>query len=97
LCVAAQHPDLERSLREDRQLAKAAYRCYIPDMITVQEIESAIEHLPKSKLSQFRLWFDEFDARQWDKRLELDAKTGKLDVLADAALSDLKENRCKEL
>ena len=66
-------------------------------MTTVREIEAAVEHLPEGKLLQFRAWFDEFDARQWDKQLELDANTGKLDDLADQALSDKSADRCTEL
>ena len=66
-------------------------------MTTVKEIEAAVEHLPKGKLAQFRAWFDEFDARQWDKQFELDASTGKLDDLAHQALSDKKAGRCRAL
>jgi hypothetical protein len=38
-------------------------------MTTVQEIEAAIQHLPKDKLAEFRRWFEEYDATMWDKEI----------------------------
>jgi hypothetical protein len=46
-------------------------------MSTVQEIESAIEQLPPTQLSQLSQWFDEYVERAWDARMEADAKAGK--------------------
>lgn len=66
-------------------------------MTTVKEIEQAIEHLPEVKLAEFRSWFMEFDAAQWDKQFERDVQSGKLDALAKKALEQLDANRCTEL
>jgi hypothetical protein len=66
-------------------------------MTTVEEIEAAIQHLPKDKLAEFRRWFEEYDATEWDKQFEQDAKAGRLDTFADQAVRDLKEGRCTEL
>jgi len=66
-------------------------------MTTVQEIEKAVAHLPRSDLDKFRAWFDAFDADAWDKRLEEDVQSGKLDSLADQALDDLNRERCTDL
>ncbi|MBT3201357.1 MAG: hypothetical protein HN350_15760 [Phycisphaerales bacterium] len=66
-------------------------------MTTVQEIEKAVAHLPRSDLDKFRAWFDAFDADVWDKRFEEDAQSGKLDSLADQALDDLNRERCTDL
>jgi len=79
------------------QLAAKYYFGYIECMVTVQDIETAIEHLPKDKLAEFRRWFEAFDAARWDKELEEDVQDGKLDALADQALKDLKEGRCSDL
>ena len=68
--------------------------CYIDRMTTLQEIEIAVQKLPREKLAQFRRWFEEFDAQQWDAQLEKDVEAGKLDALADEAIEDLKERRC---
>jgi hypothetical protein len=51
-------------------------------MTTVQEIAKAVQGLPEKELNSFRTWFDEYDLNAWDKQFELDAQSGKLDLLA---------------
>ena len=58
--------------------------------MTIHEIEQAIKELAPSELARFRQWFEEFDAQVWDKQFEHDAKSGKLDKLADKAKSDFR-------
>jgi hypothetical protein len=65
----------------------------IANMTTAQEIEDAVARLPDPDLSRFRPWFAEFDAEAWDREFEEDAKSGKLDSLADKALQDLAQGR----
>jgi hypothetical protein len=38
--------------------------------------------------AHFRSWFAEFDANDWDRQFESDARNGKLDGLAGGALRD---------
>ncbi len=66
-------------------------------MSTLQEIISSIERLSKPDLEAFRKWFEEFDAKIWDKQFEKDASSGKLDKLAAQAIADLKAGKCSEL
>ena len=66
-------------------------------MATVQEIESAVTDLSTEQLAQFRRWFAEFDAQVWDIKFEQDAKSGKLDALANKAISDFRAGRFREL
>ena len=66
-------------------------------MRTVQEIEKAVSRLPLEELARFREWFDEFDAKVWDKQFEADAKSGKLDKLANQAIADFRAGKYKEL
>ncbi len=66
-------------------------------MITVQEIESVIQRLSKTDLSEFRAWFEEYDAQVWDEQFEEDASSGKLDKLANQAISDFKGGKYKEI
>lgn len=66
-------------------------------MFTIKEIESAVERLSKTDLSKFRAWYEEFDAKKWDKQLEEDVLSGKLDKLANQAISDYKTGKCKEI
>jgi hypothetical protein len=51
-------------------------------MTTVEEIEAAVSKLTFAELKKFRDWFDAFDARLFDEKIEQDAKTGRLDELA---------------
>ncbi len=66
-------------------------------MHTVHEIELAVSRLSPEQLASFRDWFDEFNAKVWDKQFEFDAMSGKLDRLADQAISDFRAGKYKEL
>ncbi|MBC7609274.1 MAG: hypothetical protein H7228_06800 [Polaromonas sp.] len=57
-------------------------------MGNVKSIESAVESLPPMELAEFRQWFAEFDGHEWDKQIEQDTASGKLDQLAAEALAD---------
>ena len=65
--------------------------------MTVQDLEKAIAKLPPDELAELRAWFDDFDAARFDEKIERDAKAGKLDRLADAAVEDFREGRAREL
>ena len=65
--------------------------------MTIHEIEQAITELSPNELERFREWFDEFDAQVWDEQFERDAKSGKLDKLADNAKYDFRAGKAKEL
>jgi hypothetical protein len=42
------------------------------------------------------VWHEESDARIWDKQFEGDLYFGKLDKLANQAISDFETGKCKE-
>jgi hypothetical protein len=65
-------------------------------MGSVNEIEEAILKLSDAELAAFRAWFAEFDAEAWDRAIENDIGSGRLDTLADEALADLRAGRCTE-
>lgn len=66
-------------------------------MHTVQEIKQAISRLSPEELAHFREWFEAFDANVWDKQFEEDARSGKLDPLANQAIADFRAGKHKEL
>jgi hypothetical protein len=66
-------------------------------MTSVQLIENQIKKLNKSALAAFRNWFRKYDAVQWDRQIEADARVGKLDKLAKEALSDHRSGKTKRL
>ena len=65
--------------------------------MTIHEIEQAITELSPREMARFREWFEEFDAQAWDEQFERDAKSGKLDKLANKAIADFSAGKAKEL
>jgi len=49
--------------------------------MTIAELEKAVTQLSEQELARFRAWFDEYYAQVWDKQIEADAKSGRLDKL----------------
>jgi hypothetical protein len=66
-------------------------------MTTVEDIEKAIAMLAPREFDRLRAWFEEYQAARFDEKIERDAKAGKLDRLADAALADHRKGRSREL
>jgi hypothetical protein len=66
-------------------------------MTTVREIKSAIRSLPHQEYIQLLRWIYDKDWDQWDKQLEADVASGKLDFLAKEALEEKKNNKLREL
>jgi len=52
-------------------------------MTQVQRIEEEVASLPTAELAKFRSWFENFDAKAWDKQIEEDLTSGKLDDMAN--------------
>jgi len=48
-------------------------------MSNVEDIEKAVAELAPAEFARFRAWFEEFDAAQFDRKIERDARSGKLD------------------
>ena len=72
-------------------------RDYDAAMSTVQDIETAVRKLSREELSAFRTWFVEFDAAAWDRQFEEDVYAGRLETVAEEALKDFHEGRCRDL
>jgi hypothetical protein len=66
-------------------------------MTKVQEIQAAIESLPRDEYVRLRRWFSERDWEQWDKQIEADSDAGRLDFLIQEALTEKAKNRLKDL
>ena len=66
-------------------------------MTKIEELEVAINALPKEEYSQLRQWFLERDSEAWDREIEADAKSGKLDFLRREAAEAKKNHRLKDL
>ena len=63
----------------------------------VKEIETAISELPTAQVAELADWFDAYRAQLWDKQIEQDLDSGKLQSLLDEARQDVESGRCKPL
>ena len=66
-------------------------------MSNVAEIKATIEVLPEEDYVQLRQWFSERDWQRWDRQIEADSESGKLDFLIKEALNEKQQGRLKEL
>lgn len=66
-------------------------------MSKLEKIEREIASLAPDELARFRAWFAQYDAANWDARFEIDAASGRLDALADAALAAHRAGRTQPL
>ena len=66
-------------------------------MSDIEQIEQSIQGLSPEELAQFRAWFVEFDARVWDKQIEDDQRTGKLEKLVAEGRADYKAGKARGL
>lgn len=63
-------------------------------MPDVKALEDAVKALQPQDLAEFRSWFAEFDLAVWDKMIDTDAASGKLDALLAEAEEDYKTGQC---
>lgn len=66
-------------------------------MKTFEEIRTEIEALPHREYMKLLHWLSERDWAAWDKEIERDSDTGKLDFLIDEALKEKKEGKLSNL
>jgi len=60
-------------------------------------LENRIAKLDYDSFSKLRDWFIELDNARWDKQLEADSNSGKLDFLIDTALAEHKAGKTRDL
>lgn len=66
-------------------------------MQTLEVVENEIKNFSPNELAKFRLWFSKFDSVAWDRQIELDAASGKLDVLAQEAIAEFESGKAREI
>jgi hypothetical protein len=59
-------------------------------MSKIEEIEQALEKLSTEELAEIRAWL-------WDRDIERDATDGRLDHLAEEALSEYRSGKARRL
>ena len=63
----------------------------------VKVLERQVKNLDRNGLAAFRDWFRKFDSDAWDRQIERDARTGRLERLAQQAISASKSGKTREL
>lgn len=66
-------------------------------MTTLLEIEAAIKQLPENDIRQLAAWLQDYLDDAWDKQLEADLASGKLQGLIANAEADIAAHRVKDL
>lgn len=65
-------------------------------MEKVEDIQIAIESLPEDEYARLRNWFSEKDWEKWDRQIEVDSESGKLDFLVKEAVEEKAEGKLRE-
>jgi hypothetical protein len=66
-------------------------------MTKVQALEEEIERLSPEELVELREWLAEREADAWDREIERDAASGKLDKLFEKSLADHHAGKSREI
>ena len=66
-------------------------------MSKINELKEVIESLPEDDYAKLRQWFSEKDWKRWDKQIEEDSESGKLDFLTQEALDQKKKGKLRNL
>jgi len=61
--------------------------------MSVNEIEIAVQKLPKDELEALWRWMEEYMADAWDRRIEEDIAAGRLDKAGQKADADFEAGR----
>ncbi|MBD2771337.1 hypothetical protein [Iningainema tapete] len=66
-------------------------------MSTLTEIEAAIKQLPPLQIRELAVWLQEYLDEAWDRQIEADLESGKLDRLIAKAEADIAANNVRDL
>ncbi len=66
-------------------------------MTRVEQIEQQIQSLTPEEFMELRDWLLEQDWEEWDRQIEQDSETGKLDRLMNQALADHRAGKSRPI
>jgi hypothetical protein len=66
-------------------------------MTKLEQIETEIKKLSPEEFSKLRDWLLEIDAEEWDREIERDAASGKLDKLFKKSMADHQAGKSREI
>jgi len=66
-------------------------------MTKVEALEEAIKKLSPAELVELRQWIVTWQANVWDREIERDAASGKLDKLFEKSVADHRAGKSREI
>jgi hypothetical protein len=66
-------------------------------MTKLQRLEEEIKKLSPQELAALRDWLLELDAQMWDRQIEADAASGKLEKLFEKSLDDHRAGKSRDI
>lgn len=66
-------------------------------MTKLEKLEREVRSLSPEEMSAFRAWFRKYDSDEWDRQVEKDVQSGKLDSFAEEAVAAYRAGRAKEI
>ncbi len=70
-------------------------------MVSIEKLEADVKTLSFADIKKFTQWLVQYEAnlaaKEWDVQIEQDAKTGKLDALANRALEHYHAGRTTKI
>jgi hypothetical protein len=66
-------------------------------MKRVEQLEEEIKKLSAEEFAKLREWLLEVDGKEWDRQIERDAATGKLEKLFAKSLAEHRAGKSREI
>jgi hypothetical protein len=66
-------------------------------MSKIDQLKAEIENLPSEEFTEIFRWLSEKDWERWDKEIEADSQSGRLDFLAREAREEKTKGNLKDL
>jgi len=64
---------------------------------TAQELKTSVLTLSREELFKFSEWFEEFMAEEWDRKIEADILSGRLNKIAEQVDNEFMTGQVKSL
>ncbi len=88
---------VERNLAKVEVAGSRPVARSINNMTKIEEILNSIESLSNSDYQRLRQWFAQRDQERWDRQIETDSESGKLDFLVKEAIEEKNAHKLNEL
>jgi hypothetical protein len=81
----------------DRSGAGFGFRGESNHMSKIDQLKAEIESLPSEEFMEIFRWLSEKDWERWDKEIETDSQSGRLDFLVREAREEKTKGKLKDL